>query len=332
VLIQIETACAEFVNSETEHPPAEDLLGRAYNAFMVRTLRTSLTLLALALICPTPAEAWGFEAHKLIADRFIALLPQELRPLFERRRAFIVERSIDPDLWRNVGWDDEPPNHFMDLDYYGKDPFPGLPHDYDRAVAKFGRDVVHQQGLLPWRTAEFHGRLRRAFESLNRESSYALDDIVLFSALIAHYASDGHVPLHGVMNYDGQLTDQHGLHSRWEAELFERNRTALKIAPAVPVPVTDAREFMFTTLLASSRLAEGVLQADRKAVAGREFYDDRYFEVLGKEQLATLERRLNDSITAVASLVIGAWEEAGKPAVPVERTRKPRPVRRPGAP
>ena len=40
-------------------------------------------------------------------------------------------------------------------------PFEALPREYDQAVQKFGRAVVHEQGLLPWRTAEFYGRLQR---------------------------------------------------------------------------------------------------------------------------------------------------------------------------
>jgi 3-oxoacyl-[acyl-carrier-protein] synthase III len=51
-----------------------------------------------------------------IAGRMIALLPAELRPLFAARQEFIVARSVDPDLWRNVGWTSEPPNHFLDFD------------------------------------------------------------------------------------------------------------------------------------------------------------------------------------------------------------------------
>ena len=289
----------------------------------------------IALCLPAHTEAWGFEAHKAIAEHFIALLPPELRPLFERRKAFIIERSIDPDLWRNVGFDEEPPNHFVDLDYYGKYPFNELPREYDRAVQKFGRELVREQGLLPWRTQEFYGRLQREFEGLRRKSppSYASDNIVLFAAIIAHYVSDGHVPLHSVVNYDGQLTDQQGLHSRWESELFERNKTRIRIAPSAPKAVADPRETMFQTLLASHLLAEGVLQADKKAAQGREFYDDGYFDALAKDQLSVLERRLNDSITAVASFVIGAWEQAGRPAIPGERgTRSPRPIRRPPNP
>jgi hypothetical protein len=292
------------------------------------TARLVSCLVAAAVLCaPAPTYAWGFEAHRLIGDRFIALLPAELRPLFEARKTFIVERSIDPDLWRTLGFDSEPPNHFVDLDYYGKYPFEELPREYDRAVQKYGREVVNQQGTLPWRTQEFYGRLQREFASLKKgtPSPYVLDNIVLFAAVLGHYVSDGHVPLHAVVNYDGQLTHQRGLHSRWESELFERNRMRMHIAPASPEPVTDPRAFMFQTLLRSSQLAESVLLSDRKAAQGREFYDDGYFEAFAKEQLSVLEKRLNESITAVAAVITGAWIEAGRPEVPARHpARAPR--------
>jgi hypothetical protein len=94
-------------------------------------------------------------------------------------------------------------------------------------------------------------------------------------------------------------------------------------------PISDPREFMFATLLDSNRLASNVLAADKTAAAGREFYDDAYFEAFGKGTLPTLERRLNDSIAAVASAITGAWEQAGKPVVPTEMPRTPRAIRRP---
>jgi hypothetical protein len=294
-------------------------------------LRIVLAIAVLAV--PTPSTAWGFDAHKFIADRMIALLPPEIRPLFERRRAFIVERAIDPDLWRTVGWEEEPPNHFLDIDHqaFGPYPFAALPRDYADAVQKFGRDFIHQQGLLPWRTSEFYGRLVREFESLQRTPppGYAQDNIVLFSAIIAHYVSDGHVPLHSVVNYNGQLTGQDGVHSRWEGELFERNRDRLTIAPPPVKPVTVPRDTMFDVLLASNRMSANVLESDRTAAAGREFYDDAYFDAFAKGTLSTLERRLNDSIAAVASFITGAWETAGKPSLPKEGDRTPRPIRRP---
>jgi hypothetical protein len=295
-------------------------------------MRIALSLLLL-LSLPATGLAWGFDAHKFIADRMIELLPPELKPLFAARRAFIVERSIDPDLWRTVGWEEEPPNHFLDIDHeaFGPYPFDELPRDYADAVQKFGREFIHSQGLLPWRTSEIWGRLEREFESLKRPSppGYALDNIALFSAVLAHYVSDGHVPLHAVVNYNGQLSGQDGVHSRWEAELFERNRSRLTVAPPAIKPISVPRDAMFDVLLASNRLAPNVLESDRAGAKGREFYDDAYFDLFAKGTLGTLERRLNESISAVASFITGAWEAAGRPRVPAELPRTPRPIRRP---
>ncbi len=296
-------------------------------------MRRFTLALVFLLSLPATSLAWGFEAHKFIADRMIELLPPELKPLFEARRTFIVERAIDPDLWRTVGWEEEPPNHFLDMDHeaFGPYPFNGLPRDYTDAVQKFGRQFIHTQGLLPWRTSEFYGRLQREFESLNRKPApgYASDNIVLFAAVIAHYVSDGHVPLHSVINYNGQLSGQEGLHSRWESELFERNRATLKIAPPPVKPVTVPREAMFEILLASNRATANVFESDLKAAAGREFYDDDYFAAFAAGTLPTLERRLNEAISSVASFIVGAWEAAGKPAVPKDAPRTPRRIRRP---
>ena len=296
-------------------------------------MRVAALLLAVMLAIPTAVSGWGFEGHRFIADRMIDLLPPELKPLFQKRRGFIVEHSIDPDLWRNVGWAEEPPNHFLDLDHeaFGPYPFDGLPRDYAAAVQKFGKVFIHEQGLLPWRVQEFYGMLQREFESLKRTPApgYAVDNIVLYAAILAHYVSDAHVPLHSVVNHNGQLTGQEGLHSRWETELFDRSRARLKIAPAAPKGVTDPRTFIFDTLLASNRASKNVLESDQKAAAGRAFYDDAYFEALGEGTVPVLERRMNEAITAVASIIVGAWQQAGQPALPAEAPRTPRPIRRP---
>ena len=136
----------------------------------------------VALAAPSPVLAWGFEAHRFIAEQMIALLPAPIRPLFEKRKDSIVERAVDPDMWRNV-FPEEAPNHFLDLDYFGKYPFADLPHEYDRAAQKWGKEVVDQQGRLPWRAAEFFGKLQREFESLKRESApgYLQDNIAVYS-------------------------------------------------------------------------------------------------------------------------------------------------------
>jgi hypothetical protein len=42
-----------------------------------------------------------------------------------------------------------------------------------------------------------------------------------------------------------------------------------------------------------------------------------------------MERRLNESITAVAGAIVGAWEAAGKPTVPLNPPTSPQRKRRP---
>lgn len=286
-------------------------------------------LVLVAALAPAPCGAWSLEAHRLIMDRAIDLLPGELQPLYRSRRAFIVERAADPDFWRTAGWADEPPNHYLDLDWggYGPYPFEALPRQQDEAVQRFGRETIDRYGRLPWRTAEFYGQLQRAFESIG-QAPYVLENIAYFSAVLSHYVSDAHVPFHAVLNYDGQLTHQDGLHARFETELFDREAPRITLAPAAPVAVTLPRDAIFDALLASYRLAGPVLEADHRAAAGREYYDDGYFAVFREAAAPVLEQRLNDSVTAVAAFIIGAWEQAGRPAVPASTPRTPRRVPR----
>ncbi|MGH9200416.1 MAG: hypothetical protein ACRD2A_04180 [Vicinamibacterales bacterium] len=160
-------------------------------------------------------------------------------------------------------------------------------------------------------------------------SAFAGDDILYYSAILAHYVGDAHVPLHSVVNYNGQLTMQTGVHSRWESELFERVRGRLALRPATPRPVTTPRDFIFDVILASNRLSQGVLDADKAAADGRKFYDDGYFAAFERSTFTVLQQRVNESIAAVASVIIGAWEQAGKPRVPTDPKRTPRRIRRP---
>jgi hypothetical protein len=292
----------------------------------MRTRFIVITLTTFAVLAvPRPAPAWGFEAHKFIMARVIALLPAEIRPFFEKYQATIVEHVIDPDLWRTAGWEEESPRHFVDMDAYGPYPFRALPRDYDEAVRRYGREFVHKNGLIPWRSAEIHGKLVEAF---TQKTGYARDNIKFFSSVLTHYVSDAHVPFHAVLNHDGQLTGQWGIHSRFETELFERYRAGLQINPKPIAAVGPPRDVIFDTLVASFPLAQSILDADKAAVAGRELYDDQYFSRLFDKVRPILERRLAESITSSASLIASAWVAAGRPALPLDQPRVPRKVRR----
>jgi hypothetical protein len=295
---------------------------------MRKALALALFALALPVLGPVPVGAWGFNGHKFITDRAIELLPPEIRPFFEKFRSTIVEHSIDPDTYRTMGFTEEPPRHFLDMDAYGPFPFKDLPRDYKEAVDKRGRDFVIKNGLVPWRTEEIYNQLRESFKQLPT-APFARDNVKLFSAVLSHYVGDSFQPFHAAVNYDGQLTNQQGIHSRFETEMFDRFHQKLKIAPGPVVPIPNVRDFSFATLTDSFSHVDAILAADREAVKGREFYDDGYFAQMFEKTGPIMEKRISGAIAGLASLITSAWIDAGKPALPPENPpRAPRPIKR----
>jgi hypothetical protein len=291
---------------------------------------SAVAVIALVLtLVTTPAFAWGFAGHRLIMARAIDLLPPDLKPFFERFRDEIVVRVVDPDLWRNVGWEDDP-NHFVDFGMppLGPYPFAGLPRDYSQALEKFGMAELKRIGMLPWRESEMFGHLRRGFEGFARQAAYTTGDVVLFAAVTSHYMQDAHQPFHASNNYDGQLTGQFGIHTRFERDLIERFSSRLTLSPAPLKPIVNARDRAFDTLVESHTYVDAILKADSAAIAGKDAYDDEYFEKFFVAVKPILEKQLSLSITATAGVIVGAWEAAGRPAVkttdarPLQKVRK----------
>jgi hypothetical protein len=295
-------------------------------------MRHALAVLAVSVIvlaAPARADAWGFAGHRLITQRALELLPPELKPFFEKYKDEIVMRSVDPDLWRNVGWEDDP-NHFVDFGTpeYGPFPFTALPREYDLAVEKFGVEVVRRNGQLPWRFAEEFGKLRREFEEFKRAAPYTVSNLVLYAAVASHYIEDAHQPFHATINFDGRATGNDGIHSRFERDLIERFGSRLRLSPPALKPIAGSRDAAFDALLVSYPLVDPILKADTEAAAGRDTYDDAYYEAFFVKVQPILEKRLSDAISAVASTIISAWEQAGRPTPRLGEARPPQRIRR----
>ena len=165
---------------------------------------------------------------------------------------------------------------------------------------------------------------------LREEQRVCVERRCPFAAVASHYIQDAHQPLHATNNYNGQLTGNDGIHTRFERDLFERFESRLTIRPAVPVPITNPRDAAFDILLASHGMVDGLMKSDKAAAAGKATYDDDYYEKLLAANKPMLERQIAASITATAGVLIGAWEQAGKPALktvdarPVQRVRAPK--------
>jgi len=96
-----------------------------------------------------------------------------------------------------------------------------------------------------------------------------------------------------------------------------------------PKAILNPRDAAFDALLAGYLLVDPILAADTSAVAGRDAYDADYFEKFFVAVRPILEQRLAESITATAGVIIGAWEQANRPALsvagarPIEKVKKP---------
>jgi len=300
----------------------------------MRAVAAACLALFVFMAAPRSLQAWGMEVHRYITGRALDGLPAEIRPFFAAEREFVKEHSVDPDLWRILNLTgklgDEPPNHFLDIDGLDETrPFKDVPRNWDAYVARYGAERANRMGRLPWRTEEIYDLLVARFRDVGKGTvGYAASNAVYLSAVLAHYIEDAHVPFHAVMNYDGQLTSQRGIHSRFETELVLRNLSRLRLEPVNVRPVGPIGEFVFDTLIEGEAIVATVLKADLAAAAGREFYDDAYFAAFAKTALPVAERRLGEAASAVASVITAAWTEAGKPPLPAQGPSTPARIRR----
>jgi hypothetical protein len=270
-----------------------------------------------------PSFCWGFYAHQKINYYAVFLLPPEMMVLFKPNISFITEHAIDPDK-RRYAVPDEGPKHYIDIDHYGEYPYTSLPRKWSEAVAKFGEDSLKQHGIVPWHVQTMLHRLTDAFKAKN----YSL--IMKYGAEIGHYISDAHVPLHASSNHNGQFTNQRGIHGFWESrvpELLAEKEFDFFIGKAEYIQ--SPGDFIWKRVLESAKAADTVLSYERALT--KQFPDDKKysfeerngktirqysaaFTIAYNNKLdGMIERRMRQSIYAIASFWYTAWVNAGQP-------------------
>jgi hypothetical protein len=294
----------------------------------MRIAVSTLAGLFLLILTSAAPSAWGFDVHRYITNAAMDELPAAIRPYYQKHRAFITEHAIDPDLMRTYGVETEDPNHFMDMDAIAPDPFTDIPRDEAAYIRKLGAEKAREYGRVPWRAEELYNRLVAEFRKPEQNQRMASNTINALSAALAHYVEDAHVPFHAAVDYDGQATNQRGIHGRFESELFNRFKGRMTLTPVAAPPVMNPRDFIFAKLIESNRLVPSILAADKTATAGREFYDDEYFEKFFTGAKPVVERRISEAIGSVAAVITGAWQTAGKPVLPIDEIRTPSRIRR----
>jgi hypothetical protein len=174
-----------------------------------------IALLFVFILIQSPSFTWGFFAHKKINKQAVYLLPQKMNDFFVENILLLEEKAVDADKRRHSD-EEEAPKHYIDIDYYDIDsPFVVMPRRWKAAELKFSKDTLLEYGILPWHIQNCYYQLVEAFKDKDPKK------VIFLSADIGHYLADAHVPLHTTLNYDGQLSNQKGIHAFWESRLPE---------------------------------------------------------------------------------------------------------------
>jgi hypothetical protein len=275
----------------------------------MRTPAGAWLALALIVLAPQDARGWGFLVHRLVNRAAVSHLPVGF-DAFGQWADSLEALAVEADRRRCCDPEEEF-RHYIDIDDY-EEFFTGtLPHTYAEMVARFGRDRVHGNGLAPWAIETALARLTEHF----RERDWAR--AVAVAADIGHYVADTHQPLHLTSNYDGQLTGQRGVHSRYESALLELHQLELVPAPGHVSGYVRPLDVVFEWIEVVYPGGNVVLNADWRAqrVAG-DTEGPVYYDILWRETGAQTQRCIRAASLAVAGMWLTAWFDAGAPSIP----------------
>jgi hypothetical protein len=190
-------------------------------------------------------------------------------------------------------------------------------------VKKFSADTVYKYGTVPWTIQLEYYQLVKAFKMHDTTA------ILNTSANLGHYIADAHVPLHLTINYNGQLSNQLGIHALWETRLPELFGDHYNYFAGKARYIDDPLKEAFTICRTSYKEVDSVLNfeaslnkkfsADKKYAkvkrSGKKItdYSVEYSRAYQAMLRGMVQRRMRSAILAVGSYWFSAWVDAGQP-------------------
>lgn len=304
-----------------------------------------ITLTVFLLLPEVTGMGWGETGHKTITRLAIDATPKPLRSMLMQHLHELEEASMDPDRRKSEpGVADESKRHYIDIDALEPYPFEAFPNDYNVAEAKYGRMALNNQGIVPWAIDESFLNLVEAWESGDENWMRWLGDL-------AHYVGDLHQPMHTTANFDGQKSDNRGIHALFESvmvdgffkdEQIKRFRPSDKLWPAIGTmvpagamgtlisfssaylseayliyhfkPVDDPLAEAFAIVRDTYTMLDPLLEAHTKAQEHRQTSPKFYSTFWDEGADKVMERQINKGAYTLARYLMGAWLKAGQPA------------------
>ena len=276
----------------------------------MKPYRTAFVFVALLLTLPREAQAWGRDGHRFINRNAVYYLPGQML-VFVQDSALFIQHASDADSRSgSPGYPDEAPKHYIDIDDYPD--YLNLPHSMDSVVSLYGLTRVIDNGTNPWATLWVYDSL---VAQLKRG---AWDLIPLTASDLGHYVGDGHQPLHATKNYNGQLSGNSGIHSRYESSMINSTYylSSLYVTPHGVEYIQDKSTYIFDYLFHSLSVADTILHGDTQArIAsgwnGSGTAPAAYYAALWSYTSAVTLDQMQHATQDLANLWFSAWVDAG---------------------
>jgi hypothetical protein len=240
--------------------------------------------------------------------------------LYKRHIRAIESLAVLPDQRRH-SMDEEAARHYIDLDQYKLDAIQYL--TYEKAIQAYSKDSLSLHGIVPWIIPTMKSRLKYAF--LNRDTL----QIIKLSAELGHYIADAHVPLHTTSNYDGQKTNQVGIHAFWESYIPEMLQGELETWANPAHYIADLQKETWDWILHAHGFVPNLLREEaklntstkpqskyvfvKKGTLLTKTYAPAYAKAYHIRLNHQIEHQFNESIQHIGNVWYSAWLEAGQP-------------------
>lgn len=282
-------------------------------------------LIAVLIAVVVLLSSWGFLVHRTVNQLAVYELPTELRAFFYANMDYLVKHSVRPDLRRNED-STEDKKHFIDFEAFGDSASWKMPFAWNDAVVLYTKDSLLRHGYVPYHIMVVKEQLTKAFRNRIKDS------VLFYAADLAHYIADAHVPLHTTLNYDGQLTNQKGLHSLWESLIPELELDGFDLRSQHHAKyLANPEQSIWTALRQAHILTSALFLQEREASKqfsdstkyrrqvrrGKEVksYTAEFAQAYSKRLGTTINRQLTRSADLIADFWYTSWVDGGRPTL-----------------
>jgi hypothetical protein len=258
------------------------------------------------------AHAWGSLGHRTIAT--IASKIVRKNGAFWRSNASNMGKltNVPDQYWKSgPGASAEKPTHWFQIDSYFTKPnqFNSFPHDYIEATDKYSEKSVIVNGTATWRINQFYSNAVAALKKNNYLKGLQM------AGAMSHYVGDLSQPLHVSKNYDGQETNDPGIHKFFEtinlenadadeliADVTDQAKVLLSSPEFEELRSLNPIDFAFEEVNRSFEDKDSIISADLKLGRGAKG---------SAAMLKIAKRRMADGAASLALLLEKISDDSG---------------------